>query len=83
MAENDVYAERFRNIGRTNEVPDGIEIDSTGNFLVPDSMQKTYHEDSVGRIETISVTDGTSTWVKTVTYPNAYDTVISQWVKQP
>lgn len=60
----------------------GLIYDSAGQLISPDSMAKTVTSDSQGRVISVSVTDGTNTWVQTIAYPSSTVTTISQWVKQ-
>ena len=56
--------------------------DSVGQYISPDSMQKTITLDAQGRVSTQAVTDGVNTWVQTLSYPDDLTTTISQWVQQ-
>lgn len=70
----------------TDEAPLGAVVtvaDSTGaNQISPDSMPQTLTYNGDGTIATISVTNGTDTWVQTLTYTAGNLTGVSAWVKQ-
>lgn len=59
-------------------------VDSTGNIIFPDSMSQTaatYNTDNLPL--TITISDGTNTWVKTFTWDtNGNSITKSKWVKQ-
>lgn len=57
------------------------EYDRTGE-KVPVNMGHKYTYDTSGNLVTDTVTDGTSTWVRTYTWSNGYQTEDSGWVKQ-
>lgn len=54
---------------------------STGDHI-PDDLPQTLAYNGDGTLNTISVTDGVSTWVQTYTYTAGKATGISAWVKQ-
>ncbi len=58
-----------------------LEQDTDGN-PVPTNRGHSFTYDSSGNLVTDSVTDGTSTWVRTYTYQNGAQTTDSGWVKQ-
>lgn len=55
--------------------------DSTDGVFNPDSLPQVLAY-SGGKLSTISVTDGTSTWIQTYTYTGDDLTGVSVWVKQ-
>lgn len=58
-------------------------FDNKGSAFAPDSLPKTYGRDASGNITTITVTNGTSTWVKTYTRDGSGNvTAESAWVLQ-
>lgn len=65
-----------RNAGRD---PDSLDTDGA---LVPTNQGHSYTYDSSGNLVTDTVSDGTSTWVRTYTYQNGAQTTDSGWVKQ-
>lgn len=56
-------------------------LDTDGN-PVPTYKTNTFTYDSSGNLVTTTVTDGGSTWVRTITYTNGQQTADSGWVKQ-
>lgn len=56
--------------------------DSAGTWFNPDVLPQTYGYDGAGNLTAITVTDGVSTWVQTLTYTNGNLTAVGQWVKQ-
>lgn len=54
----------------------------TNGAPVPTYKPHSYTYDGSGNLATDTVTDGTSTWVRTYTYTNGAQTTDSGWVKQ-
>jgi hypothetical protein len=52
-----------------------------GTAFAPDSMAKTITNDAQGRVTSVAVTDGVSTWTQTIAYPSGTSTTVSRWVK--
>ena len=60
-----------------------VELDSTRQEVYPDACSHTFGYDGSGRLSTDTMTDGTSTWVKTYTYDGSGRlSGTSLWVKQ-
>jgi len=59
----------------------GTDLDTQGN-IVPTYKAHTYTYDTSGNQITDSVTDGSSTWVRSYVYANGQMTTDSGWVKQ-
>lgn len=56
--------------------------DAKGNFLPPDTLPQVLGYTG-SNLTTITVTDGTNTWVQTMTYNGSNQlTAVSKWVKQ-
>lgn len=55
--------------------------DSAGDLIFPDDYSQTIAYTN-GLPTSFTFTDGTSTWVKTLTYTNGVITTEGQWVKQ-
>lgn len=73
----------------SSEVPVGYvdppvndTVDSEGNAIAPDSMAQTLGYNGAGKLATITATDGTNSWVQTLTYTAGRLSSVSQWVKQ-
>ncbi len=67
--------------GGTNMAVTGSELDTDGN-PVPVYKAHAYTYDGSGNLHTDTVTDGTSTWVRTYAWANGAQTSDSGWVKQ-
>lgn len=60
-----------------------VVTDSSGRYWFdPDSLAHTYAYNGSGQLTTDTVTDGSSTWVKTYTWSGSTMTNESEWVKQ-
>lgn len=59
------------------------EFDSDGNVISPSRYNHTYGYNASGNLVTDTISDGSTTWVKTFTY-NASGQLIGEsvWVKQ-
>lgn len=62
-------------------VTTATEMDTQGN-PVPVYKAHAFTYDGSGNLATDTVTDGTSTWVRTYTYTNGAQATDSGWVKQ-
>ena len=69
------------NFARGAEPALTVVADSRGDAITPDSMAQTLGYDGSGNLTTVTVTDGTSTWVQTLTYTGSNLTGVSTWVK--
>lgn len=58
-----------------------VELDTGGN-PVPTNKAHAYTYDGSGNLSTDTVTDGTSTWVRTYMWTSGAQTSDSGWVKQ-
>lgn len=57
------------------------EVDRSGK-QIPNNLAKTFTYTATGKVATISMTDGTTTWTRTFTYDGSdYLTNDSEWVR--
>ncbi len=70
--------------GTFSEMVAGLNMttDSAGNLVDAAALSHTFGYDGSGNLITDTATDGTTTWVKTLTYTAGNLTGESKWVKQ-
>ena len=78
---NEVYTVQATGGSNAASVMTGTELDNLGN-MVPVFKSHAYTYDGSGNLATDTVTDGTSTWVRTYKWENGAQTSDSGWVKQ-